>query len=433
MGKERMMPEQISSDLESPQAPPALTAAPKIMHVNRTLCGIPRNALFDVSEDQLAYLLAILRNEPPLPLKFSEDQWLDLLGILKCHWVLPLLYRRIGTFPPGLCPPEPITDQLRMAFQESRVRSLRLERQLAEILDAFETEGVRSLVLRGPALGLSIYPDPALRPGSDLDLLVLPKQTMKVRKILEDLGYGCLGKRFEVTRDFFREEEYVHKKNPKDNLPVDLHWVHWELHPFFEKGHDTAIDSLFLRSQKFDSSTLTFETLQPVDALIHAAIHLAMIHRRDMRLIWIKDIALLADHLRVPDDWEVLQESSVKWRARLAVENCLKLAKVWFGMRLPDGFKDFFCWPAPTEDELAIWSQTNTHHWMRVLLKRSLSSPSGLLRLGRSLFHLLFPQSDIVRYCYPPSREWLLPVSYVRRWNRWFREIILDRIGSSNK
>jgi hypothetical protein len=155
-----------------------------------------------------------------------------------------------------------------------------------------------------------------------------------------------------------------------------------------------------------------------------------MIHKNEMRLSWIYDTALLAQHLQVPDDWETLQERCVAWRARLPLEQCLKMAQVWAGLELPDGFDDFSTWPRPTEDESAVWTDTMRHHWVTILLKRSLWNPSLLLKRIPSLFRLLFPHPDMVRYCYPSSSKWLLPISYVRRWFRWFDDLVINRVKS---
>jgi len=397
------------------------------------LCGEPRNALFKLPSNILTYIGSLLSNEISVAPEATADQWHDFFALLKPHWIAPLFYWRIGSLPQEYLPPGAVNHQLKRTFHESRVRSLRLERQLEKILAAFETEGIRALVLRGLALGLSVYPDPALRPGSDLDLLVLPEQIMKARKILENLGYECLGKRFEVTRDFFREEEYVHKKNPRDNLPVDLHWVHWELHPFFKRCNESRVQDLFRRACMVETCGLTFEILHPVDALIHAAIHLALIHRGDVRLIWIYDIDLLARGLREPEDWEVLPERSVTWGARLAVENCLKMAQIWTGLQLPNGFRNFNSWPQPTADERMTWSHTSRSHWAGVLLRRYLKRPWKVSAMVSSMFRLLFPHPQIVRMCYPPSRNWLLPLSYVRRWHRWFVELVMKRVRASGQ
>jgi hypothetical protein len=307
-----------------------------------------------------------------------------------------------------------------------------MERQLGEILDAFQHEGVRTLVLRGPALAWSVYPDPAMRPGCDLDLLVLPEEVVHARGIMEGLGYRCLGKTFETARDFFREENFIHQNSSVDNLPVDLHWVHWELHPFMEGGCAEGMEELFHRAWQVTSSTLNFETLHPVDALIHAAIHLAIIHGKEMRLIWIYDIALMARHLRVPDDWDVLLERSILWRGALALENSLKMTGIWLGIKVPDGFDNPSKGPPLSEDEIAIWDHAIRHNWVTFLIIRYLTRPLNLFRIVRSLFRLLFPPPDFVRFGYPVSSEWLLPLAYVRRWHKWFQELIVKRIRSSN-
>ena len=397
------------------------------IHPSMKLCGTRDESFLDLSDEHLTYVKSILRDESPLAPAASVEEWSSLLTFLRANWILPFAYRKIGSLPQQCQPPAAITDEMRQAFLVSVVRSLQMERQLQEIIEAFLERDVRVLVLRGPALAFSLYPDPAMRPSSDLDLLVMPNNVVQAREILEGLGYTCMSKRFEVARDFFREECFIDQENWGNKFPVDLHWVHWELHPFFRGSEEVGIEDLFQRAWKVETPTLTFETLHPVDYLIHSAIHLVMIHRNQMRLSWIYDTALLAQYLQVPDDWEILQERSVAWRARLPLEQCLKMAQAWAGLELPDGFDDFSTWPGPTEDESAVWADTLQHHWVTILLKRSLANPSLLVKKIPSLLSLLFPHPDMVRVCYPTSSNWLLPVSYVRRWLRWFDDLVINR------
>lgn len=407
----------------------ALTHMPQDIHPSLRLSGPCGKSFFDVSGDLLAYIGSVLKNESPLAPVASIYQWSQLLDALRSHWIIPLLYRRIGSMPRERRPPESITNEMRQTFLLSRVRCLHMETQLREIIEEFRNQGVQALVLRGPGLAWSVYPDPAMRPSCDLDLLVAPKQMIRARAILENLGYKCLAKRFDLAKDFFREECFVHEKNPLDKLMVDLHWVHWELQPFFEKGREIEIKDLFERARRVELEDLTFEILHPVDSLINAAVHLMIIHKKEMRLVWIYDTALIAGQLEVPGDWETLQERSVNWRARLPLEHALRMAQHWVGLQLPAGFNDFSTWPRPNEDERAVWADTMKHHWVSILLKRSLSNPSMLLKRLPSLFHLLFPHHDVVRFCYPPSRDCLLPLSYVRRWHRWLGDLVVKRIG----
>ena len=400
------------------------------IHSSMRLCGTTDKSFLDLSDELLAYVQLVLKDESPLAPEASLDEWSRLLTFLRAHWIIPLLYRIIGSLPSERRPPETISNELRQDFLVSVVRSLQMERQLGEILEAFREQGFRALVLRGPALAFSLYPDPAMRPSGDLDLLVMPEQVVQARGVLESLGYRCLAKRFETARDFFREECFIHQNNQGNKFPVDLHWVHWELHPFFKGSEEVDIHDLFQRGWKVETPTFAFETLHPVDYLIHSAIHLVMIHKNEMRLSWIYDTALLARHLQVPDDWEKLQERSVAWRARLPLEQCLKMAKVWAGLELPEGFDDFSTWPLPTEDESAVWEDTMQHHWVTILLKRSLANPSLILKRVPSLLRLLFPHPEMVRACYPISSNWLLPVSYVRRWFRWVDDLVINRVKS---
>jgi len=394
------------------------------------LCGTSDTYFLDLSDELRIYLKSVLKDESPLAPAVPLDEWSHLLNFLRANWIIPFLYRKIGSLPQECRPPEPITGEMRQAFLVSCVRSIHMERQLQEVVEAFREKGVRVLVLRGPALAFSLYADPAMRPSSDLDLLVQPDQVIQARGVLESLGYTCLARRFEVAKDFFREECFVQQKNPRNSFPVDLHWVHWELHPFFKGSEEVEIHDLFQRAWKVETPTLTFETLHPVDYLIHSAIHLVMIHKNEMRLSWIYDTALLAQYLQVPNDWKILQERSVAWRARLPLEHCLRMAQVWAGLQLPEGFDDFSSWPRPTEDESAVWADTMHHHWVTILLKRSLSNPSLLLKRVPSLLRLLFPHPDIVRFCYPTSSNWLLPISYVRRWFRWIDDLVINKVKS---
>jgi hypothetical protein len=407
-----------------------LKGAMQEIHQSMKLCGTSDASLHDLSDELLTYVRSILKDESPLAPEASVDQWSCLLDFLRANWIIPFVYRKIGSLPQECRPPETITDEMRQDFLISVVRSLHMERQLQEIIEGFQEQGVRVLVLRGPALAFSLYTDPAMRPSCDLDLLVAPENVIQARDILESLGYRCLAKRFETSREFFREECFIHQENPGNKFPVDLHWVHWELHPFFKGSEEVDIEDLFERARKVETPNLAFETLHPVDYLIHSAIHLVMIHKNGMRLSWIYDTALLAQHLHVPDDWKTLQERSVAWRARLPLEQCLKMAQVWIGLELPDGFDAFSTWPSPTEDEAAVWADTMRHHWVSILLKRSLANPSLLLKRVPSLLRLLFPHPDIVRFCYPTSSNWLLPVSYVRRWFRWFDDLVVNRVKS---
>ncbi|WP_336338906.1 nucleotidyltransferase domain-containing protein [Haloarcula brevis] len=74
-------------------------------------------------------------------------------------------------------------------MQTKRLRNLAFTTDLHEILDSFETHGVRGLPFKGPALSAAAYGDATVREYNDLDLLVHPDDIPTAADILEERGY----------------------------------------------------------------------------------------------------------------------------------------------------------------------------------------------------------------------------------------------------
>lgn len=392
------------------------------LHPNLQFCGEPRNAILSVSDDLLSYVLSLLKDDDAIHMpQVSITEWKELLHILKAHWILPLLYWKAGRLPDEFRPPTTILDSMRVAFQWSRIRCFHMENQLQKIVAAFNDEGIRILVLKGPALGRMVYPDPALRPASDLDLLILPDQMVRSRAILEDMGYKCDARLFDAEKTLYKDEKFVYLDNPRDYRAIDLHW---QLHTFLGIRQKAQTEELFDRAIKVESSSLTFEALNPIDALIHTAINNAFGHDDAMRLIWIYDIKMLALRLAVPDDWQLLQKRCVAWRARRAVEFSIKMAQAWLGLSLPWGFADFSAWPQPTDIEVDGWSKIiSRHHRLLSMIRLRMPLCSGALERVRFFARLVFPLRDKVCRDFPPSHDFLFPVSYIRRWWHWVEKL----------
>ena len=119
---------------------------------------------------------------------------------------------------------------MRERYLASQVRYLTMERQLSEIQDAFNTENISNLVIKGPALALTLYPSAAARPCSDIDLLVSPDEYLKARSVLDRIGYRCGYQRFENFREFFNSEPFSHRTDSTKPYEVDLHWDIFQYH-----------------------------------------------------------------------------------------------------------------------------------------------------------------------------------------------------------
>jgi hypothetical protein len=383
------------------------------LHPGFGFCGEPANALFHISDQLLSYVLSVLREDPLAPPDASRAEWLELLSVLTPHFIVPILYWHCGTLPPEFLPPEEVLNEMRRAFVWSRGRALWMDRQLREILTAFDKTGIRILVLKGPALARTVYPHTAMRPSLDLDLLVRPEDMARSRAILEDLGYRCFGRVFDVFKEYNYDEIFIFDKNPRAKRMVELHW---DLHHFSRIRRKNGVEELFSRAVKVETPSFTFWALNSVDALIHRAINDAFSHDREMRLSWIYETGLLARKLVPPDDWVALQERSVLWRARFAVENALKMAQLWVGLQLPQGFEDFSAWSQPTHEEVHAWPHILCRHSkLTSQLKLRMPTVMGPMKKVGFVVRTAFPPPDYMRRVYKPSNDWLLTLAYVRR------------------
>ena len=71
--------------------------------------------------------------------------------------------------------------------------TFRLDVKGAEIREALTTRGIRTVLLKGPALARMLYPSPRGRPYSDVDLLVNPATLQQAEQVLSTAGF----RRFE--------------------------------------------------------------------------------------------------------------------------------------------------------------------------------------------------------------------------------------------
>lgn len=230
----------------------------------------------------VASLLAGVPVEPP---EAASAEWQDFLEDLQAYWIMPLLYWQIGKLPAAFHPPAEVMDKLRDTFLAGSGRSMQVAKQIKKIVDAFEAQGVDFLVLKGAAMAPWLYPHPATRTYSDIDLLARPSQTPQAREILKELGYRCICPKFSQSslHCLYKHEEFVPGMDMPNCKQVELHW-NFDL----SSGllNDAEVEAVFSRavevsaSLSFRGSGATFKTLNPVDCLIANSIHMG-IHSSD--------------------------------------------------------------------------------------------------------------------------------------------------------
>lgn len=383
----------------------------RAMHADCPVFGSRPNELIEVPEEQLAYIVSILRGETPGLPELSLPQWYGLLRILEWNRILAYVYKRISQMPAGSRPPVEVYNIMKGRYLQSAVTALACERQLKEILSAFQHEEIQFIVLKGIAAAWSLYPDPAMRPVSDIDILVRPGDVAKSGIILEHLGYSCSNKCSRISLERYHEEKYLRDKSKDCTVEIQ-----WNIYPCYSINVLADTRPLFARAVKVDMHGVSFDTLHPVDALIFSSNHMVYGHGSvGIRLSWIMDTAFLCNMLKQPDDWIKLENRSIDYMARGPVEKALKMAQHWSGLRIPDDFGDFSRWPEPSARELLLGEFIRTGNPVTGL-KFAFSTQRSARGKLRYLISVAFPPADSIAKSYSVKSKWQLPAAYVRRW-----------------
>lgn len=115
-----------------------------------------------------------------------------------------------------------LREGLRESFRKTALQNFLLHRELKKLTLYFRKAGVRVVPLKGASLFTRVYPQIALRPMRDIDLLIRPEDRPRLREILLDSGYlpqNDLPE--ELIEPFHFNSAFI---LPERNLAVEVHW-----------------------------------------------------------------------------------------------------------------------------------------------------------------------------------------------------------------
>lgn len=118
----------------------------------------------------------------------DEVKVLGCLPLAQKHGVANMLYYALPCLPAEQQPAEVERRILKELAYAAAVREAVQERELDALLERFEAERIPVLPLKGCILK-KLYPKPEMRYMSDVDLLFDAKQALRVREVMQALGY----------------------------------------------------------------------------------------------------------------------------------------------------------------------------------------------------------------------------------------------------
>ena len=227
----------------------------------------------------------------------------------------PILYVALR----GGAAPAHILARLRASWMTAECQQLLAGKQLRDIVGAFGGAGIQTIVLNGPALATAFYPDPALRPFIDLDLLVRRADRQRALDTLFARGYT-----HETPGRSLEHVPAAYLAPPRNSglLPIDLHWE-CVGQSTAGRAAEQAADEIWSRAVAAPAWGAAARTLAPEDLLIYLAANFA-IHHTLTGALWQLDLALVLRRHRGTLDWDAIVARARRWGAASAV---------YFGLR----------------------------------------------------------------------------------------------------
>lgn len=219
--------------------------------------------------------------------------------------------------------------RLSARFREALARHVVTSRDLAVLLRALAAETIPAIPLKGAFLAEAVYPHPAARPMSDVDVLVRPAERLRVDEVLRGLGY----RRADDAHSWAFDVAYdaATSYDGTNGARVDVHWR--VLNDPRYGWNPAEAEAVWDRTVPITLAGEPSLALAPEDLVLSLAAHLA-VHHGLSGLVWYWDLKLVLDRWSSTLDGNALVARAGRWRVRGAL--ALVLARLAELFSLPD-------------------------------------------------------------------------------------------------
>jgi hypothetical protein len=313
----------------------------------------------------------------------SDLDWTRLLALAQRQALIPLLFFHLNRIAATQVPADQLK-RLRDRAQANAALNVVLTGEMVRLLDLFENKQIPAIPYKGPAIGVGIYGNLALRQFADLDILVPEADVWKATELLIEQGYQAHFVIPAKKQSKFIRLSYVRLfQHETRAITVELHW---RLAPrFFGAPFDTS--TLWKRSRQLELQGSSVRMPSPEDLLLMLSIHGA----KDCweKLEWVCGLAELL-RSATDIDWKRLLTHAKEIRCMKILALGLLLAHELLGAPVPNDVLEKI---SARKQLNALVSQISTRLVTHDVVSLSLSQ--------RIRFHLSLKDSlvDKVKYC----------------------------------
>jgi hypothetical protein len=259
--------------------------------------------------------------------QLPPSDWDEFIHRSARYGILPLLYQRLKESDLLSHIPDEISKKLREIYLFSAERNMRMHHGFSKALKMLRDNDIPVIVLKGAALSELVYQNIALRPMSDVDLIVKTEDIWKADRLLSQSGYtstidSLLSKRHIK---WVKHIEYLNK------IPqIEIH---------INKIQELPEIDVWTNATPAEISSIDTLIMGTGDFLLHLCVHLVdhlCVRGEPSKLIRWYDIAEFVRHYEKEMDWDYVIQTTKKNRVDEDIYRVLKAINQWFDGDIPD-------------------------------------------------------------------------------------------------
>ena len=240
-------------------------------------------------------------------LQFGRELSVDAFLAVTPEKLYPFLFVRLKPHAERLRMPGALAETLSAHYRRNLLIELRRVADLRRLDATLTDAGISYLVLKGPVLAASVYPDRAARTMTDLDLLIAQEEMPRAMEVLETIGYRVPAEFAGTEVEAGDAPPLVHDE--PGGLVLELHSMLDSL-----PEERAALSAMLPTASRVSvGHGLMLPTLERGEFFAHVAAHVSKHHRFEGELRSLLDVALLLHADVATLDWETLDR---EWQRR---------------------------------------------------------------------------------------------------------------------
>jgi len=262
------------------------------------------------------------------------DQALDwncILSTAAMHGLSGLLYSNLRNYRAGGREARGSMERLKAEYHAIAYRNVLFSRAYKHILKTFNNEHIKVMPFKGIAFIHDIYHNIALRPFTDIDIIIEKSSLVRAEQALQALGYHK--KKMSASKLKRHFHSIFWQKQGEMTTFVELHWDI----DFADSPYRIQISDFWQRAQRSDAGTQTVYSMSLEDSIIANCFHII---RGDCpgQLMPLKNFCDLSEiitrhHSQI--NWQTLTDRSEQYRVTRPVYLVLFLLEELFRAPVP--------------------------------------------------------------------------------------------------